>query len=248
MKKILWGTLFLISSLLEANQVQSIIKDIDKTNQKSILSQKKINKLSSQEEKIYDSYMKIQKELKQQKLYNEQLLSYLATQEKELPKLEQQLSEIVITHKRIIPLMFEMVVTLEKFIDVDKPFLSQERTRRVQSLKAHLANPNITISEQFRTILEAYKIEYSYARTLEAYRGSFENENSKTVDFLRIGRVGLYYQSLDLQESGIYDLTHHKWIILEDKYNQDIKKAIKMARKKIAPDFLTLPVLTTKAN
>ena len=41
------------------------------------------------------------------------------------------------------------------------------------------------------------------ARTIEAYRDSLESEGVKrTVDFVRVGRVGLYYQSLDGARAG----------------------------------------------
>jgi hypothetical protein len=224
---------------------------IDKTgsaNKKSELSQKKISAYADKSEKIYDEYVRIQKELAEQKSYNKQLSSIVATQKSQIPLLQEQLKEIEVTNKKIIPLMLEMVDNMEKFVSIDTPFLKKEREQRAVNLRTYLSNPELSTAEQFRMILESHKIEYGYARTLEAYRSELdpENKKSKMVDFLRVGRLALYYQSLDSQESGIYDLNMKKWVVLDKSYNELIKKGIKMARKKISPDFLTLAIMPVK--
>ncbi len=248
MTKILSLTLIIFTLSLDASQVDTMLSKVSQTNKQSSASQKKINKLSDTSEKLYDEYSLISKALKEQKLYNKRLELFIATQNKEIPQLQKQLREVVQTHKKIIPLMFEMVTTLEKLLQADTPFLKVERRQRIENLKSYLANSDIEISEQFRMIMDAYKTEYGYARTLEVYRGQLTDNDSKTVDFLRLGRVGLYYQSLDRQESALYNLEKKQWEILDASYNKDISKAIKMARKKISPDFLTLPIHSPKAN
>ncbi len=245
--KVLVATL-LFSSFIYASSVDTMIDKVSDANKHSASSQKKVNTYVDKSEKIFDEYSRLSKELNEQKLYNKQLSLFVDTQKKEIPKLQTQLKEIVQTHKRIIPLMLEMLTTLDKLLAIDTPFLYNERLKRVENLKSYLSNSDITISEQYRMIMDSYKIEYSYARTLEVYRSEFNDEDTRTVDFLRIGRFALYYQTLDLQESGLYDLEHKKWIILDDKYNASVSRAIKMARKKIAPDFLTLPILSAKAG
>ena len=62
------------------------------------------------------------------------------------------------------------------------------------------------------------------------------------MQFLRIGRVGLYYQSLDYKNSGLYDTKLGKFIKLDSSYNRQILKAIKIASKQLAPDLLMLPL------
>lgn len=226
--------------------VDTAIKESVDTNKKAASIQANIDTYVSKSEVLYEQYKQLERELEEQHSYNRQLESIVSTQKSELPKLQAQLEAIEVTQKKIVPLMFEMLGALEKFVDLDTPFLQEERLRRVENLKTYLSNPEISLSEQFRMILEAYKIEYSYARTLEAYRATLDD--TTTVDFLRLGRVALFYQTLDEQESGMYDLGSQSWIKLDPHYNAAITKALKMARKKTAPDFLSLPLPAPKGT
>ena len=60
-----------------------------------------------------------------------------------------------------------------------------------------MANPDVNDAEKFRKVTEAYQIENDYGRTIEAYRGTVDiNGNQQEVDFLRIGRISLSYQTV----------------------------------------------------
>jgi len=233
---------------LNADNLDKMIKNKISSNVKSQVSQKKIDDLSEKSSNLYDKYLLINKQLEEQTIYNKQLSLFVKTQQNEIPLLQKKIQEVEETNKKIVPLMFEMVEKLDKFVSIDSIFLHKERTQRVKKLKDYLSNPEMSTAEQFRTILESYKIEYNYARTLEVYRSELleNNKTAKTVDYLRVGRLALYYQTIDSSQSGYYDINSKKWVILDEKYNQLIKKAIKIARKKISPDFLTLPIISSK--
>ena len=52
--------------------------------------------------------------------------------------------------------------------------------------------------EQFRLLLEAYQLEQDYGNRIESWRGPLALEGQElSVGFLRVGRVALYYQTLD---------------------------------------------------
>ena len=73
-----------------------------------------------------------------------------------------------------------------------------------------------------------------------AYRGMLDD--GKTVDFLRVGRIALVYQTLDGEETGVWDPNALEWTILDDSYRTPIKQGLKIARKQSAPDMIHLPL------
>jgi len=71
-----------------------------------------------------------------------------------------------------------------------------------------------------------------------------DGETKKTVDFLRIGRVSLYYLTLDGKEAGMWDNDKKQWVTLSDDYIQPITDGLKVAKKQLPPDLMVLPVNT----
>ena len=91
--------------------------------------------------------------------------------------------------------------------------------------------------------MEAYQVEAEYGRTIEAYSNMLEKDGeSRSVNYLRIGRIAYMYQTLDGEESGIWDPVAREWRILPGEYRSSISKGLRTARKQLAPDLLKLPV------
>jgi hypothetical protein len=68
------------------------------------------------------------------------------------------------------------------------------------------------------------------------------NNETRTVAFLRFGRLGLYYMTLDGQEIGYWDNTSDDWEVLDDEFRQSLDRAIRIARKQLPPDLIRLPI------
>jgi hypothetical protein len=143
--------------------------------------------------------------------------------------------------------MDRMVQTLDQFVKADVPFLQEERANRVKSLVELMGRADVAISEKYRRILEAYQIELDYGRTLEAYQGNLgQGANAKVVQFIRLGRVALMYQTLDSGETGYWDAKRKSWV-QDDNYRDAIKRALSVARQEGAPDLLRVPVPAPEA-
>ena len=174
--------------------------------------------------------------------YNTQLQEQVKSQQAEIASIEHQLTEIDTTNREVQPLMQQMVDTLTQFVDLDVPFLIAERKARVQNLKDMMARADVTISEKYRRILEAYQIELEYGRTLDAYEGRLgAGADARTVEFVRLGRVTLMYRTLDGSETGYYDASKKDWVI-DDSYKESVEEALRVARKDGAAELLTVPV------
>ncbi len=230
------------ASVQQAIQVQTA------THQAAAKSQQKINRLDDQTQKMLNQYRSAIHQTKSLKTYNKYLRDMLKSQQEEQASLQEQLQNIETTQQEIVPLLLRMMDSLEKFVQLDIPFLPQERQQRLTNLKKMLHQANITNAEKYRRILEAFQIENNYGKTIEAYRADLNLQGkTSSVDFLRLGRVSLYFQRLDGSESGYWDKQQKQWIILDNSYRSVIRKGLRIARKEMAPDLLTLPIPAAEA-
>lgn len=238
--------LFLFQTLLFSDQIDKSITVIEKTNVKLKSYQTKIDKENETKNSLLNEYKYTNKELQNTIKYNEQLSKLIKSQNIEISDIDKQLVEIEQTHKNIYPLMSDMIVSLKKLIQADTPFLLDERTDRIEKLEKNINRADIKTAEKFRIILEAFKIEYDYANSIESYESQI---NDKTYNMLRIGRAGLYYQSLDFKKYAYWDNSNKNWLIIEDGTAQsNIRTAIKIAKKQQNVELLELPFLTYKEN
>ncbi len=205
-------------------------------------SQKTINDLRDKTQDAAGKYAQAVADAESLERYNAQLAKQVASQEEEMASIDKQLTDIETTNREVQPLMEQMVETLDQFVKLDVPFLLDERTERVKSLKEMMARADITISEKYRRILEAYQIELEYGRTLDAYEGRLgTGADARTVEFVRLGRISLMYRTLDGAEVGYWDQTKRDWVP-DASYTDAIDQALRVARKQGAPELLTVPV------
>lgn len=138
-----------------------------------------------------------------------------------------------------------MIETLDLFVQLDTPFLLTERLDRVKRLRATFTRSDVSITTKYRSILEAYEIELDYGNTIETYRenllGSLDEE-SLIVDYFRLGRVGLYYLSIDTNQAGVWDKNNKQWVLLTTNQRLNLEGAIKMAANRAAPNLINLPI------
>jgi hypothetical protein len=215
-------------------------------------SQNKVNRLASETDALLNEYQALLKKTEYQKSYNQELRILKTEQLQALAELDQQLKDIVITKQQLLPLLREMVQTLEQFIKLDLPFRRIERLTSVDKLSKLLSSSSASISEKYRRVMEMYQAENDYNYDLEVYRDNVTlNDEDLSVQVLRIGRSNLYFQTMDANVSAMWNQESKNWDVLDNKYQLNIRKAMRIASKKAAPELLELPfitVLDTDAN
>jgi chromosome segregation ATPase len=224
------------------DKVNTVVGEQTKIEQAAAASQARINQLDDEAQKLVGQYRQTVAETESIKAYNTQLAMQVKSQLDEMDSMQKQLAEIERTSREVLPMMQKMVDTLEQFVNLDLPFLPDERKNRIATLKDMMSRADVTISEKYRRITEAYSIEMEYGRTIEAYEGKLgDGDQAKTVEFLRCGRIALMYQTLDGKETGYWDADGKKWVEDSD-YRDAVKKGLKVAKKQGAPDLLEVPV------
>ena len=111
-----------------------------------------------------------------------------------------------------------------------------------------MGNSNVSTSEKFRQIVEAYQAELDYGSGLISYQGNLNIDGQEVaVDFFHMGRVAFLAQSLDLKNAWIYNNESNEWTALEDEYLNPLTTAIRMSRKQTAFDLVKLPVFAAES-
>ncbi len=207
-------------------------------------SQERIDKLDDETDVLTRTYRAALKQLASLREYNAQLEKLIQAQKAEVISVRQQIEDVTNVDRTIVPLMFRMIDSLEQFVNMDVPFLIDERRARVQNLRDLMGRSDANPAEKYRKILEAYEIENEYGRTIEAYEGQMEiNEEERTVAFLRIGRVALIYQTLDSEESGAWSQQTMSFTDLDGDFDSELRSALRIAKQQAAPDLLVVPVI-----
>lgn len=241
------------SALSNADQsgktIDSLYQSMDEIVKNSQKSQQIINELSDQEREDFLAFkdqLKINEGLS---IYNAQLTEQVNFQQSEIEQLNQSIDDVTLVERQIMPLMIKMIANLDSFIEGDLPFLIEERKQRVLFLKDAITRSDVSVSEKYRQVLDAYLVEIDYGRKIETYQ---DVQNLSGVDIevnmLRLGRTALIYQTIDQQNTAVWDSTSNQWLTVDRKYNTPVRNAIRIANKQATANLTTLPLITTELN
>jgi len=221
---------------------------VSDTNRSAERSQGKIDQLSRDTRVLLEEYRTLKDSVEYQEAYTRELEQLDAAQREQIDSLQRQIAQARITRQRILPLMRSMADALESFVVLDLPFHQEQRVSAVLQLKQRLDNPSLSMSARFRLLLEAYQLEQDYGGTVEAWRGPLQLDGeSLSVEYLRLGRTALYYQTLDRERSGFWDRGEQVWVSLDGSHNRSLSQAMRVARSQAAPQLLELPLVMSEA-
>ena len=241
-----WGALLvalLVGGAAPGELLAQAIEKQEEANAAGAESQKRIDELADRTDELLAHYRGALKQIESLRVYNRQTEELIEAQEEEMASLQAQIDDVEVVGRGIKPLMLVMLESLDQFVELDVPFNLDERRGRVAGLREMMDQSDVSEAEKYRRILEAYQIENEFGRTIEAYRGTLERDGKElTVDFLRVGRIALVYQTLDGSENGVWDQTSRSWRPLDSSYRSSIREGLRVARKQAAPDMIRLPL------
>jgi len=211
-------------------------------------SQERINKIVEGTRSLEDQYRAINKEIDGLKVYNRLMRAQVEGQSAVLEDISLSMDQVDVINRQIFPLMERMIDGLEQSVKLDIPFLMDERNTRLTNLQEIMQRSDVSVAEKFRKVMEAYQIENDYGTTIENYTQSLTIEGAtRSFNMLRIGRIGLYFQSDDTQITGRWDNEARDWVI-DNSARNEVRKGLRVAKQLIAPELIIVPVPAAEAS
>jgi hypothetical protein len=206
-------------------------------------SQERINQVVEGTRDLADDYRSVSKEIDGLKVYNRLMTAQTNGQQATLDDIALSLDQVDSINRQIFPLMERMIDGLEQSIALDIPFLMEERNKRVVDLKDILERSDVSVAEKFRKVMEAYQIEMDYGTSSEWYREELNVDGAvREYNMLRVGRIGLYFQSDDTNITGWYNPDSGQYELLGNDHRNEIRKGMRIARQLIAPELILIPL------
>jgi hypothetical protein len=227
---------------LSAQQLDEPIELREEANADGQASQKRVEEISTATDGLISQFRLTNKKIESLNIFNRQLGEVIASQNEELVSLQRQIDSVEEVGRAVTPLMLKMIDALDKFVGLDLPFLAEERKNRVDQLRVLMRRSDVADAERYRRILEAYQIENDYGRTIDATPGTLNKNGVEVpVDYLRVGRIALMYQTRDGKEVGAWNQKTKAFEPIEG-YENWMSEGLRVAKKQSAPQLIRIPL------
>ncbi len=187
----------------------SIEKQINKDTK---AAQKRVDRFADQAVDLNAEYKSTLQLIDSLRIYNNQLELLIKSQEEEMASIKREMATIDATERGAIPLMNEMIASIDNFVQIDIPFKKEKRMERINKLKNYMIRADIPNSEKYRKILEAYQAEIGYGESISTYQDAIMDGSEEVqVEFLQVGRVALVYLTLDGKSAGFWNIEKRRY-------------------------------------
>ena len=233
-----------------AQSIDELYRAGEQRIQQAQAQQEEIEAIVEVTEDRFDDYQVLLREIEDLEIYNNLLRAQVNAQRNELNDLYAAIDDVGIIERQILPLMTRMITGLERFIQLDMPFLVEERMERVTVARETLRRSDVTAAEQFRFVLDAWLTEMEdYGTTGEIYTDEITTPDGRNreVQLLRIGRIALLYVTPDGSQAGAWDQRNRQWVTLDPSMISDIQAGIEAYRTE-TPAMFVVPVPAPEGN
>lgn len=228
--------------VMAQSQLRQALETGEEATRRAEQVQEQINQLDDQRSDMEAEFRTLLQRTQAADLYARQQEKVVESQRREMESLQDQLERVDEITAQTTPMLIDMVSDLEAFVKADLPFKLEDRTESIESLRAAMENPQVPIVEQYRLIIEAYKREMEYGRTIQTWPEEIDIEGKPVmVDMFLYGRIALVYMSPDKKYAARYDRASESWQPVPGKFKEDIAKAIKVAKGTTTPSVLYAP-------
>lgn len=192
---------------------------------------------------LAEEYDRLNAENEQLSFANRNLTQKALNLEKSNQDLTREKEEAQRIRTELAPFLAEGLGRLKSLVAADAPFLSRERNDRLARLGVILDDPDTTIAERYRKMMEALFVEAEYGNTVEVYREKIVANGAEVLaDIFRMGRVALFFLALDRESAGIFDVAKNQWLTLDKTRVPAIEAVVEMAAKHRPMEVVALPL------
>jgi Skp family chaperone for outer membrane proteins len=228
---------------IASDTIERIEKPVRQSINTRQASQRAEEKWRLEKEKLTAQFEQLQAEQRQLQQQQQDLQEYIDATQARIATKQKQLADTQQISNQIQPFLQEMLTLLKRQVSDGYPFLSEEREKRIDNLEHLMIDPDVSVSEKYRKMMEAFLVEAEYGTTIETYQETIDLDGqAMLVDVFRLGRLILFYQSLDRRQCGFYNVATNAWQPLPASHNPSINAAINIAAKRKPVEMLTLPV------
>jgi Protein of unknown function (DUF3450) len=214
----------LISQLSHAQSLNGLVEAEQNRIRQAQQQQQQIDQIVQRTRSDFDEYQRELRQINTVQVFNQVQQRLVDDQNRQLDELRASIDQVSVVERQIMPLMVRMIAGLQSFIDLDVPFLVDERHARVQFLESLVDRSDVSVAEKFRNVMEAWEIELDYGTFPETYEGTVQIDGiERDVDFLKIGRLALLFLTPDRQVAGRYDPRTKTW---EYPLDADLRDAV----------------------
>ena len=222
------------------NRIEKPVRDAIATRQET---QQEQEQWRAERERLLAKYEALEQTIAQLEIRKTALQQSNEEADRRIAAKQKQLTDIDQIGAGVAPLVEEVIRHLETLVSSGMPFLQSERRMRIDRLEQLAADPEIAVSEKFRKVMEALMIEAEFGNTIEVYQETIAvNDQKMLTHIFRLGRMSLFYQTLDKNHCGVFNVATSRWESLPDAYNAAIETAIEIGAKRQPVELLSLPL------
>ncbi|WP_022668612.1 DUF3450 domain-containing protein [Desulfospira joergensenii] len=226
-----------------ANTAQNIKKPVEESVSIRQKTQKKRDKWEQERTELTLLFEQLQEENGALEKENQRLMDLKQSQASLNQTLKEQKKEALKIQRELMPFLEEVYEKLEILISGDAPFLKEERTGRLARLKKVMDDPENTMASKYRKVMEALFIEAEYGTTIEVYQDKISLAGEEILgNIFRLGRVSLFFLSLDQNSAAYFNVAHGLWQKLPENHLMAVRSAVEIGKKRRSVELLALPL------
>lgn len=223
---------------------KEVHQKVSKAIERESKAQKKADDWSWDKKDLIDELRDLKTRVTWLKYQKEKHNIYIKRVKQNIADLEFKKAEALRVREQLDPYLEQVVNQMDEFIQKDMPFLPEERQRRLNFLRENvLNNYQLEMSEKLRQVLEALQVETKYGSNVLSMDTTLDLSGADTqVTLLLLGRVAMYYLSLDGQHVGRWNGETRQWEELPEHFSRPIRRLLDMADRKRTVELIEIPL------